>query len=131
MSLCIPDQLRNLDHGSAVLYVAMMQQEQSPICEHFQRAAELIGRRWNPQVIRTLQSGLTRYSELQRAIPNISAEMLSARLKELEVEGILARTVEPSTPVRVTYALTERGRELSRVMIELGEWAERWTAQPA
>lgn len=109
----------------------MMQQEQSPICEHFQRAAELIGRRWNPQVIRTLQSGLTRYSELQRAIPNISAEMLSARLKELEVEGILARTVEPSTPVRVSYALTERGRELSRVMIELGEWAERWTAQPA
>ena len=100
--------------------------EEAPMCEHFQRAAELIGRRWNPQVVRALQSGVTRFTDIRGAIPLISDALLSERLKELEAAGIAIRTVTPDTPVRIDYTLTERGRDLTRVMDELGRWAERW-----
>jgi DNA-binding HxlR family transcriptional regulator len=105
--------------------------EESPICEHFQRAAELIGRRWNPSILRGLQTGVTRYSDLRTGIPQISDAMLSERLKELEAEGIVTRVVTPDTPVRITYGLTARGQDLSKVMDELGQWAERWADAPA
>jgi DNA-binding HxlR family transcriptional regulator len=96
------------------------------MCQHFQRAAELIGKRWNPLVVRALQSGAVRFGELRSGIPQISDALLSERLKELEAEGILTRTVTLDTPVRIEYTLTERGRDLTKVMDELAQWAERW-----
>ncbi len=105
--------------------------EEAPICEHFQRAAELVAKRWNPQIVRSLLSGVDRFSDLKASIPQISDGLLSERLKELEAEGIVTRTVTPDTPVRITYGLTERGRDLSNVMEELAGWAERWAAAPA
>ncbi len=104
--------------------------DEMPICEHFQRAAELVGKRWTPQVIRALQTGAVRYTDLREAIPHISDTLLSERLKELEVAGIVTRTVTPDTPVRIDYGLTERGRDLTKVFSELAAWAERWP-QPA
>lgn len=102
------------------------------LCEHFQKAADLIGRRWVPQIVRALQSGPCRYTDLKTAIPQISDALLSERLKELEAEEIVSRTVTPSTPVQIRYALTERGSELTTVMEELGRWAERWVVlEPA
>lgn len=101
---------------------------ESPMCQHFQRAAELIGRRWNPQVVRALQSGATRFTDLRKGIPNISDALLSERLKELEAHGIVTRTVTPDTPVRIDYGLTPRGQDLTKVMEELAQWAERWAA---
>jgi DNA-binding HxlR family transcriptional regulator len=100
--------------------------EEAPMCEHFQRAAALIGKRWNPQVVRALQTGATRFTAIRDTIPQISDALLSERLKELEAEGIVTRTVTPDTPVRIDYRLTERGRGLTKVMDELGRWAERW-----
>ena len=100
--------------------------EEAPICEHFQRAAELIGKRWNPQVVRALQSGATRFTDIRDTIPQISDALLSERLKELEAEGVVTRTVTPDTPVRIDYQLTDRGRDLTKVVDELGRWAERW-----
>ena len=100
--------------------------EESPICVHFQRAADLIGKRWNPLILRGLGSGVTRFSDLKAGIPHISDAMLSERLKELEAQGIVTRDVAPATPVRITYGLTERGHDLQKVMDELGAWAERW-----
>jgi DNA-binding HxlR family transcriptional regulator len=104
--------------------------EHSPICVHFQRASELIGKRWNPQIVRVLLSGACRYSDLKASIPQISDSLLSERLKEMEAEGIVTRDVTPSTPVLIEYHLTERGRDLSRVIDELGTWAERWAEAP-
>ena len=84
-----------------------MAEDEAPICEHFQRAAALIGRRWNPQVVRALQSGASRYTDIRDTIPQISDSLLSERLKELEAEGIVERRVIEDTPVRVEYRLTE------------------------
>lgn len=97
------------------------------LCQHFQRAADLLGKRWNVLIVRALQSGAARFSDLKAGIPNISDALLSERLKELEAEGILTRDVTPSTPVLIEYHLTERGADLGTVMDELGRWAERWS----
>lgn len=109
-----------------------MKEQESPVCQHFQRAAELIAKRWTPQIVRSLLSGTTRFSDLRMTIPQISDRLLSDRLKELEAAGIVTRTVTPSTPVRIDYGLTDRGQDLAGVMDELGSWAERWsqTATP-
>jgi DNA-binding HxlR family transcriptional regulator len=105
--------------------------EQGRICQHFQRAAELVARRWVPQVIYAMQAGGSyRYSDLKAAIPQISDALLSERLKELEAAAIVTRTVEPTTPVRIGYALTARGEELAAVLGELQVWAERWAKEP-
>lgn len=101
-----------------------------PICQHFQQAADLVAKRWNPQIVRALLSGVVRFSDLKAGIPNISDGLLSERLKELEAAGIVTRTVTPNTPVKIDYGLTDRGRDLSNVMDELAAWAERWAAAP-
>jgi DNA-binding HxlR family transcriptional regulator len=96
------------------------------VCRHFQRAAELLGKRWNPQIVRALLSGTNRFTDLRASIRPISDALLSERLKELEAAGIVTRTVRPETPVRIEYGLTERGRDLTRAFEELAAWAERW-----
>ena len=101
-----------------------MAEAEGPVCEHFHRAAEIVGRRWNPQLIRVLLVGPARYRDLKAAVPQISDHLLSARLKELEVAGIVTRGVEAGPPVRVEYALTPAGEALNEVIDSLGEWAE-------
>ena len=104
--------------------------EESTVCQHFQRAAELLGRRWNPQLVRAMLAGATRFSDLTTAIPGLSDHVLSERLKELEATGIVTRTVTPTTPVRIEYSLTDAGKDLAGVMGELATWAERWATTP-
>ncbi len=97
-------------------------------CPYFQQAVELIGRRFSGAITRSLLRGPLRFSELERAIPDISARALTQRLRELERAGIVARVVEPASPVRVSYELTEQGRALDDVVAELERWAHDWLA---
>ena len=99
------------------------------MCESFQRASELVGKRWVPQIVWVLVGGPRRYSVLRDAIPEISDTLLSERLRELESAAIVARTVTPTTPVLIEYALTERGRELAGVIEGLSAWADRWASE--
>jgi DNA-binding HxlR family transcriptional regulator len=101
------------------------------VCESFQRAAQLVGQRWVPQIVWVLLDGPRRYSALRAAIPEISDTVLSERLRELEEAGVVTRNVTPSTPVLIEYALTERGRDLATVVDGLSSWAERWAAVDA
>jgi len=105
--------------------------EISPFCPRFQRGMEVIGRRWTGAVVRALMTGSRRFSEIADTVPGISDRLLSERLKELETEDIVERRVVPSTPVRVDYRLTAKGRELVPVFQALGAWSERWVALPA
>jgi len=102
-------------------------EEDRTVCESFQRAAQLVGQRWVPQIVWVLLDGRRRYSAVRDAIPEISDTLLSERLRELEEAGVVTRTVTPSTPVLIEYSLSERGRELA-VMDGLSTWAERWAA---
>ncbi len=95
-------------------------------CPRYFKAVELVGRRWTGVILRTLLGGPARFHEIRESIPDISDRMLSERLRELEAEGIVTRSVIPETPVRVEYALTEKGRALETAIVALGKWAERW-----
>ena len=101
------------------------------VCESFQQAAQLVGQRWVPQIVWVLLGGARRYSVVRTAIPEISDTVLSDRLRDLESAGILTRAVTPSTPVLIEYSLTDRGRELAKVIDDLAKWADRWAAVDA
>ncbi len=96
------------------------------MCPKFESAFELLGKRWTGLIIQTLLNGQKRFSDIEEAIPNLSARMLTERFKELEQEGIVVRNVYPETPVRIEYELTEKGHELHKAMIEIQKWAEKW-----
>jgi DNA-binding HxlR family transcriptional regulator len=97
-------------------------------CPNYHRAIELIGRRWTGAILRVLLSGATRFSDVTTAIPGLSDRLLSERLKELEAEGIVCRTVIPATPVRIDYRLTPKGAALHDVVAAVSAWAETWGA---
>ena len=98
----------------------------SHVCSRFHRAIELIGSRWTGAILQTLLQGRTRYAYIKAAIPDITDRMLSERLRSLEAEDLVVRSVIPETPVRVEYELTPKGRELQDALTEIGHWAERW-----
>jgi DNA-binding HxlR family transcriptional regulator len=99
-------------------------------CPRFHHAVELIGRRWTGVVLRAMLRGATRYSDIRAAVPALSDKMLAERLKELEAEGVLTRAVVPSTPVRVEYHLTAKGRALDAALAGLAAWAAEWVEGP-
>ncbi|MFC3230208.1 winged helix-turn-helix transcriptional regulator [Marinibaculum pumilum] len=83
----------------------------------------LIGGAWTPNIIWYLSGGPRRFNELRSDLPKISAKMLSTRLRDLEARGIATRTVMPTSPPSVEYALTELGQELLpaiRAIAEVG-----------
>jgi DNA-binding HxlR family transcriptional regulator len=98
----------------------------SPFCPRYHYAVELIGRRWTGAIVRMLLAEPRRFAELAASIPDLSDRMLAERLRELEHEGIVCRTVIPEIPVRVEYSLTPMGRGLEASIRALGDWAEHW-----
>jgi DNA-binding HxlR family transcriptional regulator len=103
-----------------------MADELSPFCAEYARAFEVIGRRWTGAILRALLTGSTRFNDIAHTVPGLSDRLLSERLKELEAEGLLARTVTPSTPVLIEYSLTDAGRALLPVVEAVACWATTW-----
>ncbi len=101
------------------------------ICTRFHHAVELIGRRWSGAIVHVLLQRPARFSVISATLPEMTDRMLSERLRELEEAGIVVRTVVPSTPVRVEYALTAQGRDLKPALDELAAWAHRWPLRSA
>ncbi|MDO9406808.1 helix-turn-helix domain-containing protein [Patulibacter sp.] len=97
-------------------------------CPQYHRAVELIGRRWTGAIVAVLlaEDDPLRFSELRSAVPGLSDRVLSQRLRELEVEQLVLREVHPGPPVRVAYALTDKGRDLDTVVRALERWGNRW-----
>jgi DNA-binding HxlR family transcriptional regulator len=95
-------------------------------CSVFTAAVELIGRRWTGAIVRALNNGVERFSDLACTIEGISYKMLSERLKELEDAGIVDRVVTAGRPVQIAYKLTEKGRALAETLRHVAEWAYKW-----
>ncbi|MDP3769305.1 MAG: helix-turn-helix domain-containing protein [Dehalococcoidia bacterium] len=96
------------------------------MCPRYQRAVEILGKRWTPLIVRTLLPRPRRFSDMTAIITGLSDRLLSERLKELEACGIVHRHVYPETPVRIEYALTDKGRQLDQVVDAIQEWANCW-----
>jgi DNA-binding HxlR family transcriptional regulator len=88
-------------------------------------AAEVVCSRWTPLILRELLCGSTRFNELRRGVPRMSPTLLSKRLKELELAGVI-ETRPTSQPGIVEYHLTEAGRDLQPIIMSLGIWGQRW-----
>ena len=95
-------------------------------CPAYHQAVELIGRRWTGAILRALLADVTRFNEIAAVVPGLSDRMLAERLKELEAERLVVRTVTPCTPVRIEYNLTEKGRALESVVQAVAHWVEAW-----
>lgn len=84
------------------------------------KTLDVIGTKWTFLIIRDLLiEGTMRFSDLLKSMDGISPKTLSLRLKELEDHGILTRKVFPEVPPRVEYTLTEKGKRLESIFIEL------------
>ncbi|WP_406474820.1 winged helix-turn-helix transcriptional regulator [Streptomyces sp. NBC_01615] len=83
-----------------------------------------ISDKWVSLVVSALAEGAMRYSDLGRKIAGVSPKMLTQTLRSLERDGIVARTVTPSVPVRVDYELTPLGTSLSCLLSAVKDWAE-------
>jgi DNA-binding HxlR family transcriptional regulator len=98
-----------------------------PCCSLYHRAVELVGKRWTGAILLVLIDGSPlRFSEIKQAVPELSDRLLSERMKELEAEGIVDRRVIDDTPVRVEYALTDKGYALEPAVRALKSWAHDW-----
>ncbi|MEU6645404.1 helix-turn-helix domain-containing protein [Saccharomonospora sp. NPDC046836] len=93
-------------------------------------AADLIGERWALLIIRDLFVSPKRFTDLRRGLPRIPTNVLSARLKELETEGVVERRVLPRPDGSVVYQLTEYGRDLEDIVLALGRWGARTMGEP-
>ncbi|MCT8329150.1 winged helix-turn-helix transcriptional regulator [Albidovulum sediminis] len=92
----------------------------NPLCP-LSACMALIGGAWTPNVIWYLSGGPRRFSELKSDLEDISAKVLSARLKEMEENGIVLRRVMPTSPPSVEYELTPLGAELLPVIRTIAE----------
>lgn len=109
----------------------MGKQPLSDYCEVYSHAIELIGRRWTGAILRAMLAGHTRFNDIARTVPGLSDRLLSERLKELESEGILERCVTPSTPVSISYVLTDAGRGLAPIVQAIADWTATWSRSEA
>jgi len=94
------------------------------------RLLRLLTGPWTTYLLWVLTSnGPTRFGELKRRVPGISAKVLTDRLRMLEEHGVIYREYEETIPPKVTYGLAPRGRELRQVLDALNAIALRWAEQ--
>jgi DNA-binding HxlR family transcriptional regulator len=97
----------------------------SEICVKFESASKILSKRWIGLIIHQLLDGPKRFNELESEL-KISGKVLSEKLKEMEKLSIVKRTVYPSTPVKIEYALTHKGKALDPVIKAIEDWSESW-----
>src|ERR1700744_113127 len=96
--------------------------EDTTTCEHISRMLARISDKWTILVVRTLGSGPLRFNSLRREVGEISQKMLSSTLRDLEENGFVTRTVTPTIPPQVEYALTDLGQDFLTPVFGLADW---------
>lgn len=93
-------------------------------------AAGIVGSKWMPQIIYALAHGVDRFCELQKEAGGINPRTLSARLDDLELAGIIAKSSFAEVPPRVEYRLTQKGRDLLPIIDRMAEWGDKYVNTP-
>ncbi len=88
-------------------------------------ASEVLTQRWMLLILRELMAGSSRFNDIRRGVPRISASLLKTRLETLEHADIIERRQDRDRDVH-EYFLTEAGKELKTVISQIGEWGQRW-----
>jgi DNA-binding HxlR family transcriptional regulator len=96
----------------------------------FARALEIIGERWALLIIRDLLVAPKRFTDLERGLGGVPSNILTVRLKELELAGIVRRRALPRPERGVVYELTAYGRELDDIVLRIGAWGAKSLDEP-
>lgn len=105
-----------------------MKQLQSITCP-VEVTLSIVGGKWKPLIVWYLLSETRRFGELRRLIPDVTQQMLTMQLRELEQAGVLHREVYAQVPPKVEYSLTELGRTLEPIILQLATWGEWYCTQ--
>lgn len=92
-------------------------------------ALTILGQKWVLRIIRSLGETTQRFCELQDALGGANSATLSQRLKLLEDEGLIDRTIVSNMPPWVEYSLTRKGRQLNEAIVPIDRWAEHWSSR--
>ena len=92
-------------------------------------ALSLIDGKWKGVILFQLLKRTTRFNELRRLTPSVSQRSLTNQLRELEADGLVARTVHAEVPPRVEYSLTPLGRSLEPILLALKHWGDAHLAR--
>lgn len=92
-----------------------------------ERAAEVLSGKWTTLILRDLLAGPKRFGEMRGNLSGVSPKTLSDRLRVLEAQGVLTRTVHAEVPPRVVYELTPKGKALKNVIDAMAQWGSSYT----
>lgn len=112
----------------------MKRHEEEPPCGvacPVRRAAQVLDGKWTTLILRDLQGGKKRFSELQRSLEGISPRLLTARLRMLEMQGVLTRTVFATVPPTTEYALTASGQQIMPILQAMATYGQALLRQDA
>ena len=90
----------------------------------------LIGGKWKPLILRDLIKGPCRYMQLKKSVEGISQKMLTQSLRQMQEDGLIARSAKPTIPPLVTYSLTDLGESLRPVIDALRTWGNQYLDSP-
>ncbi|MFO8068466.1 MAG: helix-turn-helix domain-containing protein [Alkalibacterium sp.] len=99
------------------------------ICPKFEQTFTILGKKWTGLIIDVLLDGPRRFKDLSQSISGVSDRVLVERLKELEKEEIVTKNLDDSCDMKSGYCLTEKGKDLKKVMIEVQHWADLWVCE--
>ena len=91
--------------------------------------AKLIEKKWTISILREFINGKKRFNEVLKSLEGISPRVLSDRLREMEESGIINRKAYAEIPLRVEYALTEKGQDLENAIASMAEWWMEWNGE--
>jgi DNA-binding HxlR family transcriptional regulator len=86
----------------------------------------VIGGKWKILILYLIGNDINRFGKLNMLLKNVSKQMLTTQLRELERDGIIRRVIYPEIPPRVEYFLTEKGEALKPVFVALREWGNKY-----
>ena len=110
----------------------MRQAVKTPHACPFGELLEILARPWTMHILWALSTnGPTRFGALRRQVAGISSRVLTERLRVLEQKGFVFRDYEPTIPPSVTYGITKRMKDISKVMGDLNELARKWQQEDA
>ncbi len=95
-------------------------------CRRAAQVLEIVGRRWSSAILLAIARGAERFGDITGSVRDLSARMLSARLRELEHGGLVDRVIIPTMPVGIRYRLTDQGRDLLASLQPIAGYAHRW-----
>ena len=98
-------------------------------CQQVSQILARIGEKWSMLVVMLLRDGPRRFNDIKRNTAGISQQMLTRTLRGLERDGIVTRTIFPTSPPQVEYSLTALGRSMSEPVLAFGEWVRAHLAE--